>query len=124
MVTSVLQLTNCHKVAAPMAAYLVKNKSRFHYSHDFKYVNLSDFENEKISDFDIRSDSNNIPFLKSEVANYLYRPTKLKNMCLYDFLCDFITTYKDIDVGIDECNDWTAPHPTKKSLCQGKKNKK
>lgn len=81
--------TNSHVVAAPMAAYLVRNQSRFKYSHEFSFTRLNDFNKEGVCDFQLTSDKQGELFLDSKVRNYLLRPTELDDVSLYDFLCKY-----------------------------------
>ena len=109
MISSVLQLTNCLKTSSPMAAtYISMGSSRFQYSHKFQYIDLKQFDKDTVEDFDIETDSNNVPFLKSEVLNYLIRPTdrKYNDLPLYEFLSNYQTTYKNID----EDFEWAIPN--------------
>ena len=111
MISAVMQLTSSHKVAAPMASYLVQNTSRFQFSHKFAWLNINDFEDGSIQDFQCTSDEDNIPFLKSSVANYLYRPEELDNVCLYDFVSHYNTTYANVG-----SMKWACPHPHNNNL--------
>jgi hypothetical protein len=111
MISAVMQLTSSHKVAAPMASYLVRNTSRFQFSHKFAWLNINDFEHDSIQDFQCTSDEDNIPFLKSSVANYLYRPKKLDDVCLHDFVSHYNTTYSKVG-----SMKWASPHPHNNNL--------
>jgi hypothetical protein len=74
--------TSSRMCSATMAAYLTRNRSQFHYSHDFQFVYLSDFYQDDIQDFSIDSTDDGTPFLKSSVANYIYRPNIFSELCL------------------------------------------
>jgi hypothetical protein len=86
LIGSVFMSTNSHKVAAPMCAYLVRNGSRFHFSHEFAYANLAHYLNPMIKDAQLSSDEEGNIILKFCVANYLLRPLQLEDVCLSDFL--------------------------------------
>ncbi|KAG7356959.1 ATPase AAA [Nitzschia inconspicua] len=89
MIGAALMATIDHKVAAPMASYLIRNGSRFHYSHFFAYVNIGSFFKDVHEDFNISADGDGKVFLKSSVANYIYRPMELEGVCVYDFLAKY-----------------------------------
>jgi hypothetical protein len=60
-----------------MAAFIARNESRFWYTHDTVYVNLKDFTENAIRDYEISSTDRGHVFVKSTVANYIYRPIEL-----------------------------------------------
>ena len=91
VIGAVLMATNAHVVAAPMAAYLVRNGSRFSFSHDFTFTYIGDFHKEGVPDFNIDADEDGRIFLKSRVSNYIQRPVELESLCLYDFLTEYTT---------------------------------
>ena len=94
-----------------MASYLVRNNgSRFRYSHDFAYVNLKNFEKATLQDLSLDSIDGNT-FLTSDVANYLFRPEELEDVCLYDFLSNFTVTRKT-----SKSLEWIKEHPSKDHL--------
>ncbi|KAG7372188.1 PIF1-like helicase [Nitzschia inconspicua] len=111
MIGAALMATKAHKVAAPMASYLIRNGSRFHFSHDFAYVNIDSFFKEVHEDFDISADENGSVFFKSSVANYLYHPIELEHVCLYDFLAKY-SACKPVKKSLD----WARSHPSKNHL--------
>ncbi|KAG7339314.1 hypothetical protein IV203_023960 [Nitzschia inconspicua] len=85
MIGAALMATKVHKVAAPMASYLIRNGSRFHFSHNFSYVDIGSFFKAIQEDLNISADEDGSVFLKSSVSNYLCRPKELEEVCVYDF---------------------------------------
>ena len=83
--------TSEHVVSAPMAAYLVRNQSRFKCSHRFKYVPVREL-------IEVLSNTSSNPnigmtvmehdtgcFLTNDSLHYMYRPNTLEDICLFDF---------------------------------------
>ena len=119
LIGAVLLSTGAHVCSAPMAAFLLRNESRFGFSHEFAYVDLRDFESDKLEKFSCDAYDGEV-FLKSSVADYLYRPHDLEGVCLYDFLCSYSVgraTSKNRGM------EWVAEHPSRGNLVL-KKNKK
>ncbi|KAG7345348.1 hypothetical protein IV203_032879 [Nitzschia inconspicua] len=85
MIGAALMATKVHKVAAPMASYLIRNGSRFHFSHNFSYVDIGSFFKAIQEDLNISADEDGSVFFKSFVSNYLCRPKELEEVCVYDF---------------------------------------
>ncbi|KAG7363147.1 helitron helicase-like protein [Nitzschia inconspicua] len=85
MIGAALMATKVHKVAAPMASYLIRNGSGFHFSHNFSYVDIGSFFKAIQEDLNISADEDGSVFLKSSVSNYLCRPKELEEVCVYDF---------------------------------------
>ncbi|KAG7349075.1 PIF1-like helicase [Nitzschia inconspicua] len=111
MIDAALMATKDHKVAAPMASYLIRNGSRFHYSHFFAYVNIGSFFKDVHEDFNISADGDGKVFLKSSVANYIYRPMKLECVCVYDFLAKYSACKPT-----KNSFNWAQVHPNKDHL--------
>ena len=92
--------TSEHVVAAPMAAYLVRNQSRFRCSHKFKYVPIREIidlmigTNDENVNMSITSDEQGC-FLTNDSLHYLHRPNKLNDVCLFDFCEQFETIRSD-----------------------------
>ncbi|KAG7371072.1 hypothetical protein IV203_019642 [Nitzschia inconspicua] len=80
MFCAALMATKVHKVAASMASYLIRNGSRFHFSHDFSYVDIGSFFKAIQEDLNISADEDGSVFLKSSVSNYLCRPKELEEL--------------------------------------------
>ena len=88
---AVLVSTCQHVCSAPMAAYLVRNESRFKFSVEFKYIPLR----ELASLLQRKTDRNSMTmaiighengcFLTNEVLHYIHRPKFLENTCMVDF---------------------------------------
>ncbi|KAG7362094.1 hypothetical protein IV203_025760 [Nitzschia inconspicua] len=111
MIGAALMATKQHKVAAPMASYLIRNGSRFHYSHFFAYVNIGSFFKDVHEDFNISADGDGKVFLKSSVANYIYRPKELEGVCVYDFLAKYSACKPT-----KNSFNWAQVHPNKDHL--------
>ena len=112
LIGALLLSTSAHICNAPMASYIVRNESRFHFPHDFAYyVNLKDFETSNFQDLSVDS-IDGTPFLTSSVANYLCRSVELEGICLYDFLACYYTVCR----GSDKTFPWIKSHPSKNHL--------
>ncbi|KAG7361348.1 hypothetical protein IV203_036448 [Nitzschia inconspicua] len=62
MIGAALMATKVHKVAAPMASYLIRNGSRFHFSHNFSYVDIGSFFKAIQEDLNISADEDGSVF--------------------------------------------------------------
>lgn len=114
--------TKNHYCSAPMASYLIRNHSRFQYSHQFAYANYDEFLKTEIEDHIVYSTEEGMPFLSSKVANYLYRPKKMEKVCLYDSLSLYrVAKNKSNDNG--STADWIRPHPSTDNLKFRKKTR-
>lgn len=112
MIGAVFAATNAHKCSAPMAAYLTRNTSRFHFSHETVYTRLEDFMGIDINQtFDMGADTDGNVFIKSHVANYVLRNNKLKEYCLYDILQNF-----GVSRPCKKSYDWEGIHPNNNTL--------
>jgi hypothetical protein len=107
MIGAVLMSTNAHVCGAPLAAFLIRNQSRFWFSHDFSYLRLDDFLKSPDLDKEFATDENGNPFLKSTVCNYVRRPLALDSVCLYDFL-----SYYTVCKPNAESLHWCGNHPS------------
>ena len=98
IIGSALHATRNHYCAAPMAAYLIKNESRFRSSHDFGYVNLKNFlmnPDEQMNRIDsIDYTYNGRPYKKSKTMDYILRPDHMKDICLHEFISKYKLTKK------------------------------
>ena len=74
-------------------------------------MNLADFESGTINDFTV-DNVDGVTFLKSIVANYLYRPSEFEHVCLYDFLSCYTVSRKN-----SKSLAWVGTHPSKGSSC-------
>ncbi|KAG7373540.1 hypothetical protein IV203_034264 [Nitzschia inconspicua] len=106
MIGAALMATKVHKVAAPMASYLIRNGSRFHFSHNFSYVDIGSFFKAIQEDLNISADEDGSVFLKSSVSNYLCRPKELEEVCVYDFESQYVAC-KPVTGSLE----WAVPHP-------------
>lgn len=111
MIGAVLMGTQSHKIAAPMASYLIRNDSRFQFSHRFAYVNLRDFFQDSVLSYEIDTTEEGEVFLKSVVANYLFRPVLLEEMCLYEFLRNYSAMRPS-----DDSIPFLSGHPSQNKL--------
>lgn len=80
-----------------MAAFLLRNGTRYRYSHNFAYVNAKSFLKNHVDDITLDSTINGIPFLRSQVGDYIYRPSKFDSLCLYDLVSLYTTTRRTDD---------------------------
>ena len=85
-------VTRCHKVSAPLASYIVRNGSRFQFSHDFTNIFLNQFVtmDKDIDDYVLQSSTNDekvtTKYFASQISDYVCRPKKnklFKDMCTY-----------------------------------------
>jgi hypothetical protein len=88
LIGAVLLATSAHIVSAPMAAFLVRNDSRFGYSHGFAHCNTKVFENASFGTSHLGSVDGNM-FVKSSASDYALRPALLDRTPLYLFLSQF-----------------------------------
>jgi len=100
-----LMSTSSYRCSSTMAAFLTRNHSRFQFSHDFTYTNLSDFYDAQEQDYTVDSNENGTMFLKSRVANYIHRDQKYKYVSLYDFI-SLYTVQKVSDNDMTEMYDY------------------
>jgi PIF1-like helicase/Ulp1 protease family, C-terminal catalytic domain/Helitron helicase-like domain at N-terminus len=115
---SVMVGTSEHVCSGPMAAYLVRNQSRFIFSVNFKYIPIR----ELISLVQPQTDNHTITlqildhnsgcFLTNEALHYLLRPLTLENFCAVDFFVEYEVIRKhsnEIDADYYEFDN--AEHP-------------
>ena len=98
---AVMVNTSQHICSAPMASYLVRNGSRFRYSHDFKYVPLR----EMIALVQEPSSVDELPmgildhergcFLSNEAMSYMLRPQHLEDIAAIEFFEKYETVRKN-----------------------------
>lgn len=89
---SALANTNAHIVSAPMATWLVRNDSRFGFTNEFQYVSIKIFAQGNFNDLVLTSNYKGSVLVKSQVANYIFGPQELHDMCVYDFFSKYVTT--------------------------------
>ena len=101
--------TTEHVVSAPMASYLVRNQSRFRYSHDFQYVPVREtidilMNNLTRDDLEMNVMGHNKGcFLSNQALHYIHRPKELNHMFMKEFFEEYEikkTGFKDDD---DDC---------------------
>ena len=110
--------TNEHVCAAPMAAYLVRNGSRFKFSHGFQFVPVKD-----MTDIITKSGSTNGTkmsidtheegcFLTNLAVHYLRRPKSLESCSAVQFFEEYEIVRNTVDTGERETYDLDEPdHP-------------
>jgi PIF1-like helicase len=90
---AVLAGTSQHVCAAPMAAYLVRNQSRFKFSHEFKYIPVRELINllcdpskRNTMELDILPHIEGC-FFSNDALHYLHRPTtsEFEHLSLLEF---------------------------------------
>lgn len=92
---AVLVNTGQHVCSAPMAAYLVRNGSRFRFSETFKYIParevielLCNSNNQDSTRMNIMNHERGC-FLSNEALNYLLRPAEFEEYSLLNFFQEF-----------------------------------
>ena len=96
--------TSEHVCAAPMAAYLVRNESRFKFSVDFKYIPIREISAIVTHKTDVATMDMAILghetgcFLTNEALHYLQRPVALSSMCVVDFFQEYEIVRKGTNV--------------------------
>ena len=104
--------TSEHVVAAPMAAYLVRNNgSRFKFSHEFQYVPIREMIAYLMGDYDYNNLNMSVLnhddgcFLSNQVLCYLCRPIELEDLSMIEFFEEWETvrSYKWNDKEDDDC---------------------
>ncbi|CAB9504395.1 helicase PIF1 [Seminavis robusta] len=108
---TVIVATSEHVVAAPMAAYLVRNHSRFKWSHSFKYIPIREIVDLLIQRTSVETmrmsvmDHEKGCFLTSEALHYLQRPKKkFETYCLVDFFQEYEIVRTDKPNETDEAD--------------------
>ena len=88
---AVLVNTGQHVCAAPMAAYLIRNGSRFKYSENFKYIPVWEIiellcDSDKLSSMSMSVMSHEHGcFLSNKALNYLLRPEEFEDVSVLNF---------------------------------------
>lgn len=106
--------TSAHIVAAPMAHYMAKNKSRFQYSHDTCYMSVYAIES-LIKNSDMQMSFRTVNKKQvgfSSAMNYFYRPIEMEHYCMYRFYSKmkFISRTEAKQTG-QEYFEFTKSHP-------------
>lgn len=99
--------TGCHIVAAPMAHYLALHGSRFRYSHESGYLPIYGIENFMLGNKTIMQ-YKSIGIKKVPVhrcMNYLYRPSALDGLCIYEFFAKIYETTRKPSTGKRKRNE-------------------
>ena len=66
------------------------NDFRFGYMNDFTYISVKTFADKNLSKIVLGSDFKGSIFVKLQVANYIFCPDELHNVCVYDFFSKYI----------------------------------
>ena len=78
-------------IAAPMAHFIARNKSRFQYSHKFEYVPLRSLsyllKGETSNMRLVVSNGRRVPYCRA--LDYLSRPSEFEQICPWKFYLDF-----------------------------------
>jgi hypothetical protein len=99
-------------ISAPMAAYLIRNNSRFKMSHSLCFVPMLDLKkylDGKEFNTTIRTGGTS-KYFESSVLNYIFRPIKLKAINLFEFT----RSYEVINItskNEDDVMKFTVEHP-------------
>ena len=117
LVSAAFAHNDANIVGAPMAAYLSRNKTRFHFSHDFAWVpleDLNDLLHGASVEYNAHPTGNNMLYYENFGLHYLCRNPAQEYLCPYDFYAEYevITrnqanreTFEFIDTG-------TFQHPS------------
>ena len=91
LLSCVFSHTRAHVISAPLARYLIKNNSRFVFSHRFVHIPLATFNNVLLGKkFEVTlRNTNGFATLNSRVINYIFRPKCLENVSVYDFFTSY-----------------------------------
>jgi hypothetical protein len=91
LLSCVFAHTRAHVMSAPMAKYLIRNKSRFRFSHNFEFVpieTVSRIINDAPFLLQIRQQGRRA-FFTSRALDYLYRPDQLEQISMYEFFSSY-----------------------------------
>jgi hypothetical protein len=91
LLSCVFAHTRAHIISAPMAKYLIRNKSRFRFSHNFEFVpieTVSRIINDAPFLLQIRQQGKRA-FFSSRALDYLYRPVELETLSMYAFFSHY-----------------------------------
>lgn len=83
-------------IGATLAAYIIRNESRFHFSHKFVWCPLHDIYT-IISGKSVNTNvifNNSSAYFKNSAFDYLCRPRKLEELCPFEYYAQFKTVYK------------------------------
>jgi hypothetical protein len=87
MLATVLSHTDAVVVSAPMAWFLMRNQSRFLFSHDYAYAPFDLLLKRSVPSRIINVNQNT--YFANRVDNYLYRPRALEHINWYDFVAEY-----------------------------------
>ena len=97
---AVHKVTTSHVVSAPLASYIVRNGSRFKFSHDFVNIPITKLfcnMDNNIEDYVLQTDENEEgetkKFFSSAILDYICRPQKemFEKLCAYDFYSQYMS---------------------------------
>ena len=87
LLSAVFSHTKAHVTSAPMAWYIMRNGSRFRFSHQCTYLPLDAFMG-RASSCRVGQVGDSL-YIVDKMAEYIYRPVVLHEVCLYDFIMHY-----------------------------------
>jgi hypothetical protein len=87
LLAGILSHTDSVIVSAPMAWFLMRNQSRFLYSHDFAYAPFDVLTKRTIPSRIVNVGTN--MFVWNRLDDYVYRPQELEHLSWYDFVAEY-----------------------------------
>ena len=86
--SSIIAHCQSHIISGPLAWYILKNGSRFKFSHNFAFIPIRSFHNWLLGQsVEYHLQHHDQTYLKrSLVHNYIYRPTELNSLSLWDYV--------------------------------------
>ena len=83
--------TRAHIISAPLAKYVIGNKSRFRFSHEFQHVPIETINrlfNDESFFVQVRQTMKK-SFFVSKAFDYLFRPIQLAHLSIYGFFTHY-----------------------------------
>ena len=87
LLSAVLSHTESAVVSGPMAWFLMRNESRFLFSHDHAYAAFDGLLGRAIPTRIVNIGANT--FVLNRIDDYIYRPEELENVNWYDFVAKY-----------------------------------
>ena len=105
-------------ISSNLAAHIISTGTRFHFSHDFCHIMIRQFEEYFAGNsvqYTMRwSRDQGRGYIDSNVFDYIYRPTGLENMCLYEFLSQYESVSKHtVSTQRADIHEFEQSHPSK-----------
>ena len=84
-------ITRCHKIPAPLTSFIIRNGSRFRFSHEFTNIFLNRFVTMEgnIGDFVLQSSTDKVKvttYFSSNISDYLHREEKKQAIKKYVYI--------------------------------------